>query len=154
MAVLAIGDMAPDFALMADDGSTVQLSQFRGQTVVIFFYPKDDTPGCTKQACGFRDQYADLRAHDVVVLGISPDDVTSHAAFKQKFSLPFPLLADTDHAVCEAYGVWGEKSMYGRKYMGVTRSHVVVAPDGTLRDVRYKVGPEDSIKYALKAVAL
>ena len=154
MAVLAIGDMAPDFALMADDGTTVELSQFRGQTVVIFFYPKDDTPGCTKQACGFRDQYADLRAHNVVVLGISPDDVTSHAAFKQKFSLPFPLLADTDHAVCEAYGVWGEKSMYGRKYMGVTRSHVVVAPDGTLQDVRYKVGPEDSIKYALKAVAL
>lgn len=153
MTTLAIGDQAPLFTLSADDGTDISLAQYRGQVVVMFFYPKDDTPGCTKQACGFRDHHAQIVAQGAVVLGISPDSVASHQAFKAKYTLPFPLLADTDHAVCEAYGVWGEKSMYGRKYMGVTRSHVVIAADGTIRDIRYKVSPEDSIKLALKAVS-
>jgi peroxiredoxin Q/BCP len=152
MSTLAIGDMAPDFTLLDDAGQSVTLSQYRGQRVVIFFYPKDDTPGCTTQACGFRDNHQTLMAAGAVVLGISPDDVKSHAKFKQKFSLPFPLLADTDHTVCEAYGVWGEKSMYGKKYMGVTRSHVVVAPDGTLADVQIKVSPEESVSRALTQI--
>ncbi len=152
MATLRNGDMAPDFTLMSDDGTPVTLSALRGQTVVIYFYPKDDTPGCTTQSCGFRDNYAVIQAAGAVVLGISPDGVASHTKFKQKFALPFPLLADTEHTVCEAYGVWGEKSMYGKKYMGVTRSHVVVAPDGRIRDIQIKVSPEDSVSLALKAV--
>jgi peroxiredoxin Q/BCP len=152
MSTLAIGEIAPDFTLHDDAGQSVTLSQYRGQRVVIFFYPKDDTPGCTTQACGFRDNHQALIAAGAVVLGISPDDVKSHAKFKQKFNLPFPLLADTDHAVCEAYGVWGEKSMYGKKYMGVTRSHFVVGTDGTLVDVQIKVSPEESVSRALKHV--
>ncbi len=152
MSALVIGDMAPDFTLLDDAGQSVTLSQYRGQRVVIFFYPKDDTPGCTTQACGFRDNHQALMAAGAVVLGISPDDVKSHAKFKQKFSLPFPLLADTDHTVCEAYGVWGEKSMYGKKYMGVTRSHVVVGADGTLVDVQIKVSPEESVSRAIKHI--
>lgn len=152
MTTLAIGDLAPDFTLLSDDGSAVTLSALRGQTVVIYFYPKDDTPGCTTQSCGFRDNYAAMQAAGAVVLGISPDSVASHAKFKQKFSLPFPLLADTEHSVCIAYGVWGEKSMYGKTYMGVTRSHVVVAPDGRLIDVQIKVSPEESVSRALSAV--
>lgn len=152
MSHLAIGDTAPDFTLQDDTGASVTLSQFRGQTVVIYFYPKDDTPGCTTQACGFRDNYQAIQQAGAIVLGISPDDVKSHAKFKQKFNLPFALLADTQHTVCEAYGVWGEKSMYGRKYMGVTRSHVVINPDGKIADIQIKVGPEDSIKRALKQI--
>ncbi|MFZ9859276.1 MAG: thioredoxin-dependent thiol peroxidase [Roseiflexaceae bacterium] len=152
MSTLAIGDVAPDFTLHDDAGQSVTLSQYRGQRVVIFFYPKDDTPGCTTQACGFRDNHQSLLSAGAVVLGISPDDVKSHAKFKQKFNLPFPLLADTDHAVCEAYGVWGEKSMYGKKYMGVTRSHFVVGLDGTLVDVQIKVSPEESVSRAIKQI--
>jgi peroxiredoxin Q/BCP len=152
MSTLTIGDVAPDFTLHDDAGQTVTLSQYRGQHVVIFFYPKDDTPGCTTQACGFRDNHQALLAAGAVVLGVSPDDVKSHAKFKQKFNLPFPLLADIDHAVCEAYGVWGEKSMYGKKYMGVTRSHFVVGPDGTLVDVQIKVSPEESVSRAIKQI--
>lgn len=152
MSTLNIGDMAPDFTLDDDAGQQVTLSALRGQKVVIYFYPKDDTPGCTTQACGFRDNYDTIMNAGAIVLGISPDDVKSHAKFKQKFNLPFPLLADVDHAVCEAYGVWGEKSMYGKKYMGVTRSHVVVGPDGRLVDVQIKVGPEDSVQRALTQI--
>ncbi len=147
---LQIGDIAPDFTLHADDGTSVQLSAFRGRTVIIYFYPKDDTPGCTTQSCGFRDRYAEVTAADAIVFGISPDSVKSHVAFKRKFELPFPLLADVDHAVCEAYGVWAEKSMYGKKYMGVTRSHVVIAPDGVLVDVQIKVSPEESVMLAFQ----
>lgn len=152
MSTLAIGDIAPDFTLHDDAGQSVTLSQYRGQRVVIFFYPKDDTPGCTTQACGFRDNHQALLAAGAVVLGISPDDVKSHAKFKQKFNLPFPLLADTNHTVCEAYGVWGEKSMYGKKYMGVTRSHFVVGSDGTLIDVQIKVSPEESVSRAITQI--
>jgi peroxiredoxin Q/BCP len=149
MTTLTIGAPAPTFTLLDDAGNTVDLAALRGQTVVLYFYPKDDTPGCTTQACGFRDRYAEVTDANAVVFGISPDSVASHAKFKNKFSLPFPLLADTDHAVCEAYGVWNEKSMYGKKYMGVTRSHVVIGPDGTLVDVQIKVSPEDSVKRAI-----
>ncbi len=149
MTTLTIGAPAPTFTLLDDAGNTVDLAALRGQTVVLYFYPKDDTPGCTTQACGFRDRYAEVTDANAVVYGISPDSVASHAKFKKKFSLPFPLLADTDHAVCEAYGVWNEKSMYGKKYMGVTRSHVVIGPDGTLVDVQIKVSPEDSVKRAI-----
>ena len=152
MSTLNIGDIAPDFTLQDDAGQQVTLSALRGQKVVIYFYPKDDTPGCTTQACGFRDNYDAILNAGAIVLGISPDDVKSHAKFKQKFNLPFPLLADTDHAVCEAYGVWGEKSMYGKKYMGVTRSHVVVGPDGRLVDVQIKVSPEESVSSAIKHI--
>jgi len=149
MTTLTIGAPAPTFTLLDDAGNTVDLAALRGQTVVLYFYPKDDTPGCTTQACGFRDRYAEVTDANALVYGISPDSVASHAKFKKKFSLPFPLLADTDHAVCEAYGVWNEKSMYGKKYMGVTRSHVVIGPDGTLVDVQIKVSPEDSVKRAI-----
>ncbi len=149
MTTLTIGAPAPTFTLLDDAGNTVDLAALRGQTVVLYFYPKDDTPGCTTQACGFRDRYAEVTDANAVVFGISPDSVASHAKFKNKFSLPFPLLPDTDHAVCEAYGVWNEKSMYGKKYMGVTRSHVVIGPDGTLVDVQIKVSPEDSVKRAI-----
>ena len=153
MTTLTIGAPAPTFTLLDDAGNTVDLAALRGQTVVLYFYPKDDTPGCTTQACGFRDRYAEVTDANAVVFGISPDSVASHAKFKKKFSLPFPLLADTDHAVCEAYGVWNEKSMYGKKYMGVTRSHVVIGPDGTLVDVQIKVSPEDSVKRAIASAA-
>lgn len=149
MTTLTIGALAPTFTLLDDAGNTVDLAALRGQTVVLYFYPKDDTPGCTTQACGFRDRYAEVTDANALVYGISPDSVASHAKFKKKFSLPFPLLADTDHAVCEAYGVWNEKSMYGKKYMGVTRSHVVIGPDGTLVDVQIKVSPEESVKRAI-----
>lgn len=149
MTTLTIGAPAPTFALLDDAGNTVDLAALRGQTVVLYFYPKDDTPGCTTQACGFRDRYAEVTDANALVYGISPDSVASHAKFKKKFSLPFPLLADTDHAVCEAYGVWNEKSMYGKKYMGVTRSHVVIGPDGMLVDVQIKVSPEESVKRAI-----
>ena len=114
MTTLTIGAPAPTFTLLDDAGNTVDLAALRGQTVVLYFYPKDDTPGCTTQACGFRDRYAEVTDANALVYGISPDSVASHAKFKKKFSLPFPLLADTDHAVCEAYGVWNEKSMYGK----------------------------------------
>ena len=149
MTTLTIGAPAPTFTLLDDAGNTVDLAALRGQTVVLYFYPKDDTPGCTTQACGFRDRYAEVTDANALVYGISPDSVASQAKFKKKFSLPFPLLADTDHAVCEAYGVWNEKSMYGKKYMGVTRSHVVIGPDGTLVDVQIKVSPEESVKRAI-----
>ncbi len=151
-ATLNIGDPAPDFALPSDDGGTVRLSDFRGRRVILFFYPKDDTSGCTRQACGFRDRQADIAARGAVVLGVSPDGVASHARFKAKHGLTFPLLADEDHAVATAYGVWGEKSMYGRTYFGIIRSHFVVGPDGRIEDVQVKVAPDDSVASALAAL--
>ena len=150
--MLQNGDLAPDFELSADDGSTIKLSNLRGQRVLIFFYPKADTPGCTIQACGFRDNFPLIEAANVVVLGISPDTVEDLAKWRAKENLPYNLLADTDHAVAETYGVWGEKSMYGRTYMGIIRSHFVVDADGKLEDVQYKVSPAKSIEYGLKQV--
>jgi thioredoxin-dependent peroxiredoxin len=152
--VPAVGTDAPDFDLKADDGSTVRLSDLRGQRVVLYFYPKDDTPGCTTQACGFRDNYVEIQEKNALVLGISPDDVASHVKFKTKFNLPFRLLADPDHKVAEMYGTWGEKNNYGKKYMGIIRSHFVVDENGKIADVQYGVSPTDSVENALATLHL
>ncbi len=149
---LSIGDMAPEFALPADNGETVRLADFRGKKVILYFYPKDDTPGCTTQACGFRDNYPQITERNAVVIGVSPDDVKSHLKFKTKFDLPFLLVADTEHTLAEAYGVWGEKSMYGKKFQGVTRSHFVIDAEGRLLDVQGKISPADSVAQALKLI--
>ncbi len=149
-----VGSMAPDFELKADDGSSVKLSDLRGQRVVLYFYPKDDTPGCTTQACGFRDNYVTIQEQNALVLGISPDGEKSHAKFRTKFDLPFRLLADTETTVSQAYGVWREKSMYGKTYMGIVRSHFVIDEEGRLADVQYNVSPDDSVQNALVALKL
>ncbi len=148
------GIEAPDFELKSDTGETVKLSQFRGRPVVLYFYPRDDTPGCTKEACAFRDSYDEYLARDAVILGVSRDGEESHQKFKSKYDLPFTLLSDPDHEVAEAYGVWAEKSMYGRKSMGIVRSTFVIAPDGTIaRAMRgIKVpGHSDKVLEALAA---
>jgi peroxiredoxin Q/BCP len=150
--VPAVGSVAPDFVLPADDGRTVRLSDYRGQRVVLYFYPKDMTSGCTTQACGFRDHYAEIEEKNAVVLGISPDSAASHIEFKTKYNLPFRLLADEGHKVCELYGVWGEKNNYGKKYFGVIRSHFVIDEEGRIVDVHYKVSPEDSVSEALETL--
>lgn len=147
---LTIGEPAPDFSLPADNGATVSLQDFRGKKVILYFYPKDDTPGCTTQACGFRDAYPQIEERNAVVIGVSPDDIKSHQKFKTKFDLPFLLVADSDHTLAEAYGVWGEKSMYGKTWMGVTRSHFVIDEAGHLLDVQGKISPTDSVSAALK----
>lgn len=146
------GDPAPDFTATTDAGETLSLSDLRGKKVVLYFYPKDDTPGCTTQACGFRDSHADFEAEDAVVLGVSPDGAASHAKFRAKHDLPFTLLVDEDHAIAEAYGVWGEKKMYGRSYMGVIRSHFVIDEDGRIIEAAGKISPKDSPVKALAAV--
>jgi peroxiredoxin Q/BCP len=135
------GDQAPDFTLRSDAGDEVKLSDLRGKQVVLYFYPKDDTPGCTTQACGIRDAWAEFEAAGAVVLGISPDDVSSHEKFKSKYSLPFTLLADDGHRVADAYGVWGEKSYMGRTYWGVERSTFVIGEDGNVKKAMRKVKP-------------
>ncbi len=136
------GKPAPSFSLDSDDRGTVSLSDFAGTSVVVYFYPKDDTPGCTKEACGFRDAYDRILEKGAVILGISPDKTASHAKFRGKFSLPFILLSDPEHLVLEAYGAWGEKSMYGKKYQGVLRSTVIIGPDGMVKKIFPKVKPE------------
>jgi peroxiredoxin Q/BCP len=135
------GTAAPDFELATDTGDKIQLSDLRGKQVVLYFYPKDDTPGCTTQACGIRDAYGEFEQAGAVVLGISPDGESSHAKFKEKYGLPFTLLADEGHHVADAYGVWAEKSYMGRTYMGVERSTFVIAEDGTVKKVLPKVKP-------------
>lgn len=140
MAIIAEGQKAPDFSLPASTGETVSLSQFQGKkNVVLYFYPKDDTPGCTTEACSFRDNLSEFDVADTVVLGVSRDDVASHQKFSQKYSLPFPLLADTDGSVTEAYGVWQEKNMYGKKTWGIVRSTFIIDRDGVVRKVFPKV---------------
>ena len=139
---LVAGVAAPQFDLPASTGKTLNLSHFKGKTVVLYFYPKADTPGCTKEACGFRDAAADYDAAKVAVLGISPDPVEAVRKFSEKHHLNFPLLADGDHAVAEKYGVWVEKSMYGKKYMGADRVTFVIGPDGKIAHVFEKVKPE------------
>jgi peroxiredoxin Q/BCP len=148
-----IGDLAPDFEAQTDTGEKVKLSDFRGHRVVLYFYPKDDTSGCTTQACGFRDNYPVIEEKNATVLGVSPDSVASHQKFKAKYDLPFTLLVDPDHSIAELYGVWGEKSRYGRKYMGIIRSHFVIDEEGKIVDARVKVSPTDSIKLALETLA-
>lgn len=149
---LQIGDLAPDFALPDENGQLVALSGLRGQRVVLYFYPKDDTPGCTTQACGFRDAYPVVTERNAVILGISPNGPADHVKFRAKYALPFPLLCDSDHAVAERYGVWGERSLYGHKFMGIIRSHFVVDENGRLADVQIKISPKDSVKKALETL--
>ncbi len=149
MPELKVGDQAPDFEAVNDQNENVKLSDFRGKKVVLYFYPKDNTPGCTQQACGFRDSYPQIQEKDAVVLGVSPDSAKSHTSFRSKFSLPFPLLVDSDHKIAEAYGVWQEKSMYGRKYMGILRSHFVIDGNGRIVDARYNVKAKDSSTLSL-----
>ncbi len=124
--MLKVGDKAPDFSLEDASGRPRSLAEWKGRKVILYFYPKDDTPGCTKEACGFRDSWKDVQRTGAVVLGVSPDGVASHQKFKRKYDLPFPLLADTDHRVAEAYGAWGEKSMYGRRYKGILRTTFII----------------------------
>ena len=137
--MLRTGDQAPDFTATADGGETVKLKDLRGKKVVLYFYPKDNTPGCTQEACDFRDSIAKFRRKGVVVLGVSPDSVGPHEKFKAKFDLPFALLADEDHEIAEAYGAWREKSTYGRKYMGIVRSTFVIDEKGKIAEVHEKV---------------
>ena len=139
---LQVGDKAPAFKLPASSGETIDLSDYKGKKVVLYFYPRADTPGCTKEACGFRDAIASYKKLGVPVFGISPDPVKDVTAFAEKFKLNFPLLADEDHAVTEKYGTWQEKSMYGKKYMGVARTTFIIGPDGKVAHLIDKVKPE------------
>src|SRR5579884_1892179 len=147
------GAEAPDFTLPDQWGNPVRLSSFRGKAVVLYFYPRADTSGCTAQACGVRDHRSDYEQANAVVLGVSPDPVKRIAAFDRKYGLAFPLLADEHHEVADAYGVWVEKSMYGRKYMGVERTTFVIAPDGVVHEVFRKVKPAEHDSLVLGALA-
>ena len=149
---LAAGDPAPDFSLPADDGSTVSLSDLAGRRFVLYFYPKDMTSGCTTEACEFRDLAPEYDAAGVRVIGVSPDPVASHARFREAHGLPFTLLSDPDHAAAEAYGVWVQKSMYGRTYMGIERSTFVIGPDGRVERALYRVRPKGHAGSVLEAV--
>jgi peroxiredoxin Q/BCP len=151
--MLEAGQEAPDFTLPDQDGEELTLSGLRGQTVVLYFYPKADTPGCTIQACGVRDRDADYAKAGARVLGVSPDEVADVKKFAEKFDLEFTLLADADHAVAEAYGVWGEKSMYGRKYMGASRATFLIDPEGKIARVFPKVSPKTHDDVVLEALA-
>ncbi len=149
---LKVGQKAPDFKLPDENGKLHKLSDYKGKTVVLYFYPADDTPGCTLEACNFRDDYLKYKAAGAVILGVSPDDEQSHEKFKAKFNLPFPLLADVGHKVCEQYGVWAEKTMFGKKYMGVVRSTFLIGPDGKIAEVYSKVSVPKHSEKVLKAV--
>lgn len=150
--VLSTGNQAPDFELLDNEGKLHKLSDYQGQTIVVYFYPKDDTPGCTKEACSFRDAYADFREAGVEVIGISQDNEKSHTKFIQKYELPFVLLSDPDHQVCEAFGVWGLKKYMGREYEGVYRTTFVIGPDGVIKRVFEEVKPADHSHEVLAAV--
>ena len=146
------GQPAPDFELMSDSGEHVRLSDLRGRPVVLYFYPKDDTPGCTTQACGLRDSYDELVERGAVVLGVSPDSEASHVKFKEKYGLPFTLLADTEHRVAEQYGTWVEKRNYGKTYMGIERSTFVIDADGRVARVMRRVKPDTHAEKVLEAL--
>jgi peroxiredoxin Q/BCP len=143
---------APDFDLATDGGGRVRLSDLRGQPVVLYFYPRDDTPGCTTQACELRDEYAQFEERGAVVLGVSPDDEASHARFRSKYSLPFSLLSDADHKVAEQYGVWGEREYRGKTYMGISRSTFVIDPEGRVAKAFYGVNPQGHAEKILAAL--
>lgn len=147
------GQEAPDFELTSDAGERVRLSQFRGRPVVLYFYPKDDTPGCTAQACGIRDSYDDFEQQGAVVLGVSPDEESSHVKFKQKYGLPFTLLADPEHEVADQYGVWGERKYMGKTYWGVERSTFLIDDEGRIAKVMRRVKPDTHAEQVLAALA-
>ena len=147
------GDRAPDFSAPATGGPDISLSDLRAKNVVLYFYPKDDTPGCTKEACGFRDCFAEIRKRGALVVGVSKDTAKSHEKFSKKFDLPFPLLSDADHKIAEAYGVWGEKKFMGRKYMGVNRMTFLIDEKGKIKKVYEKVKPDDHAQEVLAAFA-
>lgn len=151
MALLSVGDKAPAFKSTNQDGQAVSLGDFKGKKVVLYFYPKDDTPGCTKEACSFRDGWSKFRKRGIAVLGVSVDDAKSHRKFADKFSLPFTLVADTDKAIVKAYGAWGEKSMYGRKYMGTHRVTYLIDEKGKIAAVWPKVKPDGHADEVLEA---
>lgn len=146
------GKAAPAFTLEDTDGNKVSLKDFKGRNVVVYFYPKDDTPGCTVEACSFRDTDDELADRGVVVLGISPDSVESHRAFREKYDLPFPLLADEDHAVAEAYGAWRERNLYGKRFMGIQRSTFLIDKKGRIAKVWKRVSPKDHARQVLAAI--
>ncbi len=148
------GDKAPPFKATAQDGRTISLSDFRGRTLILYFYPRDDTPGCTKEARGFRDSFAAFEKRGAVVLGVSADSVKSHGKFADKFKLPFPLLADEEKVIVQAYGVWGEKKFMGRKYMGIHRVTFLIGPDGRIRKIWPKVKPEEHAAEVLAALRI
>ena len=148
--MLQIGDPAPAFATTDQNGNSVQLSDFQGKKVVLYFYPKDDTPGCTAQACSLRDSYDAMLARGYVVLGVSVDDEKSHKKFANKYNLPFPLLADTNHALVEAYGVWVEKSMYGKTYMGTARTTFVIDEQGVIQEIISKIDTKNHAEQVLR----
>jgi peroxiredoxin Q/BCP len=150
--MLTEGDAAPDFTLTSDAGDAVTLSSLQGSPVVLYFYPKDDTPGCTRQACGIRDVYREFQDRGAVVLGVSRDDSESHRRFREKYDLPFALLSDPDHEVCDAYGVWGERKNYGKTYMGINRSTFVIDRDGTVAKALYGVSPDGHAELVLNAL--
>lgn len=149
---ISAGIQAPDFELLDDGGKIQKLSDYSGRAVVLYFYPKDDTPGCTTEACNFRDDYSAYEAAGVVILGVSPDSVKKHARFKEKYSLPFTLLADEDHQVCERYGVWGRKKFMGREYDGVFRTTFLIGPDGKILKVFEDVKPAEHSAEVLEAL--
>ena len=149
--MLKEGTVAPDFTVKDENGETVRLKDLRGQKVVLYFYPKDDTPGCTKEACAFRDAFADYKKRNIKVLGVSLDSEASHKKFAAKYKLPFTLLADTDHAISDAYGVYGQKKFMGRSYMGVNRMTFLIDEKGKIRKVFEKVKPEDHAQEVLDA---
>ena len=148
-----VGKKAPDFTLPDEHGNLVKLSSFRGKKVILYFYPADDTPGCTAQACGFRDSFPEIQEKNAVVIGISPDDAHSHQRFRAKYNLPFILLSDPDHVVAKKYGAWGEKSFMGKKSIGIIRSHYVIDEQGKIVDAQIKVKAKESPALALRNLA-
>mgnify|MGYP000445096278 CR=1 FL=1 len=149
-----VGEKAPDFALLNQDGETIRLSDYRGKKVILFAYPAADTPGCTKQACGFRDAMPRLETTNAVVLGISPDELQAQLKWKKKQNLSYDLLSDTDHAVLEQWGAWGEKNTFGNKYMGVIRSHWVIDENGTVIEEKINIKPEESVASAIQMIGV
>jgi peroxiredoxin Q/BCP len=146
------GDAAPEFSAATNGGGKISLADFKGRSVILYFYPKDDTPGCTKEACAFRDHFAGFKKRGAVVLGVSTDSAKSHGKFVDKFKLPFPLLADEDKKIVEAYGVWGEKSFMGRKYLGTHRVTFLIGPDGRIKKIWPRVKPEEHAAEVLAAL--
>jgi peroxiredoxin Q/BCP len=151
--MIEVGDLAPDFSLPSDRGEVVRLSELRGTRVILFFYPKDDTSGCTKEACGFRDAMPSIQERGAMVLGVSPDPVRSHERFRDKYGLNFPLLADEEHRVADAYGAWGTKKLYGREYEGILRSTFLIGEDGRIEKAYRKVRPADHAEEVVAELA-